>query len=571
VNCPPEDVRVGPLPDPVIGTDRHMRIVAFNEGAEYVFGYPAGEILGQPFSVLFPERFIEILRTRMAELEEHGPGQQPGSCRVRLCGLRRDGSEVAMDTTLAVMESQEQRLLVATCRDLSGALRNGSEVRGAGQPDALTALPDRALFRELVDQSLQLLDRHARKAGILVLDLNRFRLISHTLGHDGGDHLLTQVGQRLQAQLRQGDTVGRYGGDQFAVFLNDLADVEDIPTRVMRILDSFQDPFPVHGHEVFVTASVGVSVFPTDGQEAEFLLQRADMARTQADSPVQSNWAFYAPELDARAWDRLDLESRLNRALERNEFRLLYQPIVSLSDNSIIGVEALIRWEHPERGLIGPAEFVPLLEETGIIVPVGQWVLETACAQLRDWHRQGLGGLELSVNLSPRQVADPQLVEALEGALRTSGLCASYLRLEITENLFLQDMPGAEERLRQLHEAGYRLSLDDFGTGFSAMNYLRRLPFHHLKIDRSFLNGVPKKVEDTALVRGIIHMADTLAIQTVAEGVETADQADVLRWLGCPEAQGFGFSRPVDADAIVRMVTEGPDFPLSQVGSDRSG
>ena len=542
-----------------------MRIVSFNRGAQEALGYGSREALGQPLGALVADRFAEALRGRVQELVRSQGDDSGCSLRMRLCLLRRDGYEVPIDATLAALEAGGQWLLVVVFRCFGGDDLDNTP--GTGQADPLTALPDRRLFRELVDRSLPELEGSNRAGGLLVLDLNRFRLISHTLGHEGGDQLLTQVGQRLQGQVRECDTVGRYGGDQFAVFFRDLADADAIPELVAGIFASFQEPFPVNGHEVFVTASAGVSVFPEDGRHAEFLLQRADMARTQADSPVQNDWTFYAPDLDARAWDRLDLESRLNRALERNEFCLLYQPIVTLSDFSLVGVEALVRWEHPERGLIGPAEFIPLLEETGIIVPVGQWILETACAQLREWHDQELGGLELSVNLSPRQVADRGLVDTLEGALAGAGLRTSYLRLEITENLFLQDLPGAEARLCQLHEAGYRLSLDDFGTGFSAMNYLRRLPFHHLKIDRTFLAGIPKVVEDTALVQGIIHMADTLGIQTVAEGVETANQADVLRWLGCPEAQGFGFGRPVPPAEVARMSVEGVDLPLRSGGS----
>jgi diguanylate cyclase (GGDEF)-like protein/PAS domain S-box-containing protein len=568
VSEPPTDV-AGALPDPLIGIDRQFRIVSFNEGAQGVFGYPAEAILGQPFSRLFPDRFVEALRTSLLELGEGAAETVPSSRRLRLCVRHGEGAELPMDATLSVVDAGEGHLFVATFRMLG---QEGMDLGcGVGQPDPLTALPDRAMFRDIVDQGLSAVDPDNRTAGILVLDLNRFRLISHTLGHEGGDQLLTQVGQRLQAQVTPGDAVGRYGGDQFAVYLNDLPGADAISERVGELLQSLQQPFPVNGHEVFVTASAGVSVFPTDGGEAEYLLQRADMARTQADRPLQNDWTYYAPDLDARAWDRLNLESSLNRALERNEFRLLYQPIVSLSDFSMVGVEALVRWEHPERGLIGPGEFIPLLEETGIIVPVGRWILEAACAQLREWHDQGLGGLELSVNLSPRQVADPGFVGMLERALEVSGLRTSYLRLEITENLFLQDLPGAEQRLGLLHEAGYRLSLDDFGTGFSAMNYLRRLPFHHLKIDRTFLAGIPKVVEDTALVQGIIHMADTLGIQTVAEGVETADQADVLRWLGCPEAQGFGFSRPVPAQEIARMISQGVDFPIRPGGAGIAG
>lgn len=562
MNGPLAGIGMGLRPDPMLGTDRHFRIVSFNEGAEAAFGYPAREVLGRPVTILFPERFLEPLQTQVGELQDEDGAGSPRSCRLSLCGLRRDGTEVPLDATVTTVGTGRQRWLVAVFRELGNPRAEDGEAYPGGGADRLTGLPDRALFRALVDRSLPSLQEQGVKGAMVLLDLNRFRLITHTLGHEAGDDLLTQVGQRLQSRLRPGDVVGRYGSDQFALFLQGVVDVKEISALVGEFLEAFTEPFPVHDREVFVTASGGVSVHPGNGARAETLLQRADLARTQVGSPVQNNWAFYTPELDTGAWDRLNLQSRLNRALERSEFRLMYQPIVNLADFDIVGVEALVRWQHPERGLVEPNEFIPLLEETGKIVEVGQWMVETACAQLGEWHAQGLGGLELSLNLSPRHVADPRLVDVLERAIRANGLRASYLRLEITENLFLQDLPGAEEGLNLLHDSGFRLSLDDFGTGFSAMNYLRRLPFHHLKIDRTFLDHIPEVVEDTALVQGIIQMAETLTIQTVAEGVQNADQADVLRWLGCLEAQGFGFSPPVPADAIARMMLEGPNFPL---------
>ncbi|MFA9460940.1 EAL domain-containing protein [Thiohalorhabdus sp. Cl-TMA] len=563
MSCAPINAPLGPVPDPVVAADSSLQIIGFNTGAEAVFGCPAREVLGRDLVSLFPERFVSVLYDGLGELREEAPETGRVSRRLNLFGVRQDGEEVALDATLCMLQSgRAESSVVLVLRSHSMAAEQGPQP-DQGKTDGLTALPNRILFPELVDQSLKRLEHHGRNAAVILIDLNRFRLINSSLGQAGGDRLLTQVGRRLQSHLRPGDTVGRQGGDQFAVFLNDLGEVEHIPPLVARLMDSFSDPFQVQGYELFVTASAGVSVFPDDGTTSEDLLQRADMARTRAEDTVQNNWAFFAPDLDTKAWERLELEARLSRALERQEFHLVYQPIVDLASHRMIGVEALLRWAHPELGPVSPGVFIPLLEETGMIVAVGQWVLQEACQQLRAWQDAGVGPLDLSINLSPRQFADRQLESILEGALRESGVGPGQIRLEITESLFLRDLPEASEILSRLNDRGFRLALDDFGTGFSALNYLRRLPFHSLKIDRSFLADIPRVVEDTALVRGIIHLADTLRIRTVAEGVERSEQAEFLRWLGCPEAQGFGFSPPVSAEDISRLAWQGGFLSLA--------
>jgi diguanylate cyclase (GGDEF)-like protein/PAS domain S-box-containing protein len=546
----------------VVGLDTHLTIRSFNEGAEFILGFPGTEVAGCPVLVLVAERFRSSLKEELAGLTVAGGEKASKSRRLHLCMLRQDGREVPVDATFSRMDGEGDGWLTMVLRSLDPEERRERTDGSEGCPDPLTALPDRSLFVDLADQSLNRLGHHRRNAGVLVLDLNRFRWITNTLGREGGDELLAQVGKRLRQQVRPGDLVGRHGGDQFAVFLNDLAAVEDLTPLVMRLLAVFEDPFRVHGHEIMVSARAGISVFPGDGKAAEGLLRGADMARSRAERMVTNNWAFYTPELERSARQRLELESCLQRALEKDEFRLAYQPIIELASGRLTAVEALLRWDRPEVGPVSPGEFISLLEETGMIVPVGEWVVRTAARQLVEWRKQGLHQIELSVNLSPRQLADPDLEHMLEDVLQETGLPPGDLRLEITESLFLRDLPGAEAILRSLRKRGFGLSLDDFGTGYSALGYLRQLPFDRLKLDRTFVQDIPRTMEGTALVRGILHLADTLGISTVAEGVERKEQADALRWLGCPEAQGFGFSPPVSSEAIAELGGSEGNWPV---------
>jgi len=566
VNSSPWNPPLGPLPEAIFSLDGDLRVQAFNEGAEFALGYSAKEVEGTPLTHLLAERFRTILGEQLRELA--AAGDASGSRRLRLFMLRQDGGEVAVDVTFFRVLSGEQCLLTGVLQRLEPEAPPG-EVRSGGGSDPVTALADRRLFQELADQSLYRLGYHGRTAAVLLIDLNRFQLVTNTLGREGGDELLSQVGQRLSARVRPGDIVGRAGGDQFAVFLNDLAEFDDIAPLVLRFLDAFEAPFQVHGHELAVSVRVGVSVYPSDSEQTEGLLRAADLARSRTKMPVNSNWAFYAPELERHAWERLELESQLKQALEHNEFHLVYQPIVDLASDRLVAVEALIRWDRPEVGPVSPEDFISLLEETGMIVPVGEWVVRTAARQLVEWRAQGVDGIALSVNLSPRQLADSGLEGMLDGILRETGLSPTDFRLEITESLFLRDLPGAETILGRLRERGFGLSLDDFGTGYSALGYLRHLPFDRLKLDRSFIENILRGVEGTAMVRGIIHLAETLGIITVAEGVERQEQAEVLRWLGCPEAQGFGFSPPVAGETIAQLNELASNWP--QVAGKKGG
>jgi diguanylate cyclase (GGDEF)-like protein/PAS domain S-box-containing protein len=418
------------------------------------------------------------------------------------------------------------------------------------QFDAVTGLPNRNLLQERLEHAIAQARRRGRGAGVLFVDLDRFKLVNDTHGHHVGDELLAQVGRRLKDCVRRDDTVARPGGDEFAVVIADLARPDDAAFVARKILDSFAAPFDLGGRETFITASIGVAAFPNDGKDAETLLKCADVAMYRAKESSRNTFCFYTAEMNARAASKLQLNTDLRRALERREFSLHYQPKVNLATGEMIGMEALLRWQHAERGMVPPLEFIPALEDSGLIVEVGDWVVGEACRQLREWTRAGLQLAPVAVNLSARQFRRRDLDQVIRRVLAEHGLSPALLELEITESSLMDDPQDAIRQLQALREAGLRISVDDFGTGYSSLAYLTRLPVSTLKIDRAFVNAATTESSSAAIVKMVIDMAQRLSFDVVAEGIETDAHVKFLRQHGCSQGQGYHFGRPIPAEAM---------------------
>ncbi|WP_218176792.1 putative bifunctional diguanylate cyclase/phosphodiesterase [Pseudomonas gingeri] len=414
--------------------------------------------------------------------------------------------------------------------------------------DGLTALPNRSLFSKLLSQNISEARRYHRQLAVLFLDLDRFKHINDTLGHHAGDHLLQEVAGRLTACLRASDIVARLGGDEFVVLLPELSEAKYVANTAQKILSAIAKPFKLQGQEFRVTASVGISLYAQDGLDEQTLTKHADIAMYQAKQQGKNNFQFYSEKLNAESLERLTLELGLRHALERNEFRLHYQAKRDIRSGQITGMEALLRWEHPDLGLIAPMQFIPVAEETGLIVPIGKWVLRTACLQNIAWQQQGLPHLGIAVNLTARQFVDDNLLTDLAAILTETGMEAGLLELEIAESLLMQDVKRALQVLNGLKKLKIRIAIDDFGIGYSSLSALKQFPLDSIKIDRSFIRDVTSVAEDKALTEAIIAMGRTLSLTVVAQGVETREQADFLRDNACDEFQGFYFNKPVPAD-----------------------
>ncbi|OGA68934.1 MAG: hypothetical protein A3G81_16290 [Betaproteobacteria bacterium RIFCSPLOWO2_12_FULL_65_14] len=454
-------------------------------------------------------------------------------------------------------DAEDLRFGEAIAHVLSAAVRrHHTQTRLAymAEFDALTGLPNRNLVQDRLTQSVAQARRHARQGAVLFIDLDRFKLINDTLGHHVGDALIADVGRRLKDCVRGGDTVGRVSGDEFAVVLAELARPDDAALVAQKILEALARPFDLAGNEAYVTASIGISVFPADGADAETLLKNADMAMYRAKELTRNAYCFFTAQMNQRSVARLQLNTDLRRAMERGEFALHYQPKVDLRDGRMHGVEALLRWNHPSRGVVAPAEFVPALEESGLILPVGEWVLREAAAQLRAWQRDGLQSVPVAVNLSARQFRRRDLDALIRAALSASGVPSSLLELEITESCLMDDPEDAVRMLASLRAAGLKVSVDDFGTGYSSLSYLTRLPLTALKIDRSFVREAVSSAEAASIVRAVIDMAHNLNFTVIAEGVETQAQVAFLRRHGCDLGQGYLFDPPLAAAQLAERL-----------------
>ncbi len=420
--------------------------------------------------------------------------------------------------------------------------------------DNLTELPNRLLFRDRLDHGLNLARRNEWKLGLIFIDLDRFKVVNDTLGHLAGDRLLQEVSRRLRDTLRASDTVGRLGGDEFAVLIPKIEDNQEAAVVARKILDVLAAPFSLEGTEAFTSGSLGITVFPTDAEDSENLLRHADTAMYRAKELGRNNYQFYTAAMNERALEKMQLEADLRRALANDEFVLHFQPKASCVSGKVFGVEALLRWQHPTRGLVSPAHFIPMLEETGLIVPVGEWVLRNACATVAQWHRERLPPLSVSVNVSGAQLNSGGLDEVVKAALNATGLEPQYLDLELTESLLMRDAEQAIATLDRLKAIGVHISVDDFGTGYSSLSYLKRIPLDWVKVDRSFVQDITADPSDASITRAVITMAHNLQLKVIAEGVETEGQLGLLIANKCDAIQGYYFSKPLPAEELVAFL-----------------
>jgi diguanylate cyclase (GGDEF)-like protein len=437
---------------------------------------------------------------------------------------------------------------LATHEDITERQRAEERIAHMARHDALTDLPNRALLRERLEYELKRVKRGECLA-VLCLDLDHFKSVNDTLGHPIGDELLKVVAERLRRCTREHDTIARLGGDEFAIIMTAMEKPSDAAILSRRVRDSITKPYDLDGHQIVADISIGISVAPVDASEPDQLLKNADMALYGAKADGRGAYRFFEPEMDARMQQRRELEMDLRKALANAEFELYYQPLVDLQNNEITGFEALLRWHHPVRGLISPADFIPIAEETGLIIPLGEWVLRRACEETASWP----GDLKVAVNLSPSQLKSKNLVEVVTSALAESGMAATRLQLEITESVLMQNTFATLATLHQLRALGVQIAMDDFGTGYSSLSYLRSFPFDKIKIDRSFIEDLSNGAEPLAIVRAIASLAKSLSMVSTAEGVETLQQLEKLQGVGCTEMQGYVFSQARPAEDIVRL------------------
>jgi diguanylate cyclase (GGDEF)-like protein len=442
----------------------------------------------------------------------------------------------------------------AVLQDITERKEQEERTRFLADHDELTELPNRSLFRQALNKALQRAERSKKMLSVLFFDLDRFKNINDSLGHDAGDEVLRAVAERLTACVRKVDMVARFGGDEFAVLTEGLSAEDQASAVARKILETLSKPMILAGRQYRPAASIGISTYPTDGRDVQSLLKNADIAMYRAKEEGRGTFQFYSEMLNTHSVQRLEFESNLSNALNNHEFVLYYQPKVDLATGRITGLEALIRWISPQLGFVSPGDFISIAEETGLIVPLGRWVAQTACVQNRAWQKGGLPQLRIAINISARQMADKGLVEFISDTVRKTGLAVDSLELEITESAVMSNQEHAEKVLNELKGLGFHLTMDDFGTGYSSLAYLKRFPFDSVKIDQSFVRGIPESKDDEAIVEAIIAMARSLQLKVVAEGVETKEQFDFLRRLGCDQIQGYYFSKPIPANEVVMLL-----------------
>lgn len=543
-------VRSSPLA--IYTRDREGLVTAWNPAAEKLFGWREREVLGRPLPSLPVGRERESLELRERVLR----GETLLDLEVER--LRSDGTSCDLNTTMAPLRDGSGAITgyLALAADVTARKEAERQVEFLAYRDVLTGLPNRLLLQDRLRQSLAHADRTQRHVALLFLDLDNFKTINDSLGHAVGDGMLREVAQRLRQCVRETDTISRQGGDEFLFVLSDLGGTDDITPVLQKVRDRLQAPFLIEGHELTTSASIGVALYPDDARDFDTLLQKADTAMYRAKDAGRNQYRYFDEQMNVEAVEHLQLRNGLRRALAQGGFALHYQPQLDLESGRIVGVEALLRWQHPERGLVPPARFIPVAEDSGLIVPIGAWVLREACQQVLRWEQQGLPAISVAVNLSAVQLRHGDLVQTLQEVLRETGIDAHRVELELTESVLIHDIEANLSVVRELKACGVQLSIDDFGTGYSSLSYLKRFDIDTLKVDQSFVHDLAHDPEDAAIVRAIIQMALSLDLRTVAEGVEDIQALQRLREFGCTQAQGYLIARPMDAEATARFLRD---------------
>jgi diguanylate cyclase (GGDEF)-like protein/PAS domain S-box-containing protein len=540
------DVVVEGMGDGVIVLDSQDRVVDLNPAAQRILGCPFSEAVGHPVARIMPGQ-VALLKRHQGSEEAHGEAALGDGAAPRYY-------DIAISSLRTRKVARAGRLI--SLRDITERKALEQQLMQQALHDPLTGLPNRTLFMNRLEHALDRGRRRESRVAVLFMDLDNFKFVNDSLGHEAGDLLLVAVSNRVQPCLRSEDTIARLGGDEFAVLIEDVKYTNEPAYVAERIVEELQAPFTLGGQPVVVTPSIGIAVGDSTQDPPEHLLREADLAMYRAKEDGKARHRVFDPSMEYETTERLRLENDLRRALQRDEFRVHYQPVVHLGTSRTVGMEALVRWEHPERGVILPDDFVPLAEEIGLIIPLGRWVLREACRQAHKWRKRypAEPPLSMGVNLSTRQLGDSDLVEDVEGLLRETGLDPECLILEITESAVVGAEEHRIETLRRLHAMGVRFALDDFGTGYSSLSYLKRLPVSLLKIDRSFVEAIGQDAEDEVLVSGMVYVASGLGLSVVAEGVETPEQLAWVKSLGCELGQGNLFSEPVSSDAAGELL-----------------
>lgn len=532
----------------IFGLDLQGNITFCNPAGEAMLGYEARELIGQPANVIFYGK---------GEDRERGDGmdyRKWDKCHADDCFYRKNGSSFPVEYVISsIKEGDDIVGDVVTFKDITERKQMEEEIRYHAYFDSVTDLPNRVLLKDRLDQGIKYAQANGGKIALLYLDLDRFKFINDTLGHTYGDLLLRDVAKRLVDSIPKSATVSRQGGDEFTIFLPNIKSKKEILKVVNQVIASFEEPFYVKDHEVYIKTSIGISLFPDHGDTSETLIKNADTAMYKSKEISGNSYHFFSTGMDTRTFEIVKFENALYKALDQDELILYYQPQINYKTNTIVGVEALLRWNHPKEGMVPPDEFIPIAEETGLIVPIGEWVLRNACMQIKKWHKKGFPPISVSVNLSVRQFEQNNLFTVVKNILKKTDLSPEFLHLEVTENQIIKNTDVTLRTMEQLKGLGINIAIDDFGTGYSSLGYLKNFPISTLKIDKSFVQDIIKDDDNAAITNTIITLAQNLNLNVIAEGVETKEQAEFLAARSCYLMQGYYFSRPMKAEDIAQL------------------